>query len=176
MPERTKTRLGLAVDATVMGEVVPTMTITTNVEVQAVGCDGSMRLRMTIADVAAKDQRKDGAAAMMTAQLAPLKGMAVSALLMPTGEMTDVKLVAGDQPAAASDMLSSVTDNFARLAMPLPSVPVGVGARWRSTRVVEQGGIAMTIVTNVTLTARDGDVLHYTMTTTASSEKSTVKP
>ncbi|HEV7557527.1 MAG TPA: DUF6263 family protein [Kofleriaceae bacterium] len=147
--------------------VAPTLVMVMDIGVDDVTSDGKMKLRTSINDVSARDRPGAASAAMLKGQLDLMTGTTMTATLGPDGSFKDSAFESSKKmPDAMKEQLAGMTGNIERIAMPLPAVPVGVGAKWRATKSVAQNGMNVTTVTTFELTKIDGDVFAYKTTVT----------
>jgi hypothetical protein len=152
-----------------LGGVMPTFVFDLDLTVENVLPDGRMQLRTTITDASARDRPDEKVDAKAVAsRVAMIKGLAITATLTPDGKLVDAK-VDTDAPTKLSEanaaQASSLTQSFEHIAMPLPTVPVGVGATWTTSRELEQNGMKTTTLNTVELTAIAGDKLTFRLVT-----------
>jgi hypothetical protein len=145
--------------------VAPTLVMLMDIGVDDVTADGKMKLRTSINDVSARDRPGAASAAMLKGQLDLMTGTTMTATLGPDGTLKDAAFESSKKmPEAMRDQLAGVTGNLERIALPLPDVAVGVGAKWRATKSVAQNGMNITTVTTFQLTKIDGNVFTYKTT------------
>ncbi|MDB4953880.1 MAG: hypothetical protein JWO36_1449 [Myxococcales bacterium] len=162
-----KSILELALDMTLtagaMGGAVPTIVSAIEIAVEGVLPTGHANVRMTVLDASARD-RPDAPspAASLAAQLAAIKGVTIHATIGPDGKLSNTTLE-GDQkrPEAQQQQINSLVASFQQLTMPIPNVPLGAGAMWKSTRPIDQGGLKMSAVNTVALTNIEGTRLTF---------------
>lgn len=98
-----------------------------------------------------------------SAQTVP--GSRVRGVLTPRGEFRDFELEfdAADADAATRRTLDrtapALKEAFEKMGVMLPDAPVGVGARWAMSGTVTSMGLSFDTHADVTLEARDGDVV-----------------
>ncbi|MEO8841812.1 MAG: hypothetical protein ABI591_28255 [Kofleriaceae bacterium] len=165
----TKSTLELEVEGTLTAGAIPPSTapplvFSLEIVVDDVTADGHMKLTTTIQELtthAAADQ--PGAPAATTAAAA-LKGLEITSLLAPDGAITDVKIASDDRALseAAKAQVEALVQAIPKLAMPLPSTPVGIGAKWRSSRALGPvSPLALQSVTTIDLTGVAGSSITY---------------
>lgn len=180
-PTGTKQKLELAIDVALsageMGGPMPTLQITMGLSVEAVMPNGQMMLKSTIEDITARDKAESKIpAAAIIGPLEALKGLAIDAILSPTGRLTGAKATpAAPLPPDLQQQVSSLIASFESTMMPLPEEPVGIGAVWRSSRPVEQNGLKLTAVNSVTVSAINGTVIEYGVDTDIHGQDQTIK-
>jgi hypothetical protein len=167
-----RSRVELALDmnltAGAMGGAIPTVAITIEIAVEGVMPTGHANVRMTVVDAVARE-RPDSQVptASMTPQLETIKGISILATLAPDGKLSNAHVDlsgAKNLSQAQAAQVDSLVTSFQQVTMPLPDVPLGVGATWKSPRPIEQGGMKMTAINTVTLTKIEGSTLTYTST------------
>ncbi len=169
LPKGTHTSVELAMDVTVsagaQGTTLPTFVLTLDEEVVDVLPDHRMKLRTAISDAAVREREGSLSAAAVATPLEAMKGVAITATLAPDGKISEAALDLGTKQVAPAEQqqLDSLTQSWQDLAMRLPTEPVGVGAKWRSTRQVRRGGMATVSTATVEVTKLDGSKLGYTV-------------
>ncbi len=149
-----------------LGGAMPTFAFQLELSVEDVLPDGRMVLRTTIADATARDRPEEKVEAKaVQSRVAAIKGVAITATLTPDGKLEGAKVDTAKLPEATAAQASSLTQSFDHIAMPLPTVPVGVGAKWTTTRDLDQNGMKSTTVNTIELTALEGDKLTFKLAT-----------
>ena len=93
-------------------------------------------------------------------QLGVLKGMAVTYWTTRAGASRDVKLeLPPKAPAQLSQLLGGLSNSFEQVAAPLPSEPIGAGARWSVLDRKLLNGLDLVQLAVYELTSRTGDTL-----------------
>jgi hypothetical protein len=151
-----------------MGGPMPTLVIAMTVGIDALLPTGQMRVRATIDDVSTHERPDNKVRASAPAgPLEPLEGLAIDALLSPGGRLAGASVDRGGRTLSPDleAQLASLVGNFEQTMMPLPDEPVGAGAVWRSSRVVNHDGMKLVAVNTITVTGLADDVLSYTIDT-----------
>jgi len=178
VPKGTHTPIEMALDVDIDAGIkqnAPTMVIGMDISVDDVTSDGKMTLRSEITGVTARDRPGAISAAMLKGSLDLMTGTKMTAIVGPDGSFHDASLEVGPKtPPAMKEQLSSMTGNLERVAMQLPKVPVGVGAKWRATKQLEQNGMNMTTTTTFEITAIDGDKISYKSTVAVTGPDQTI--
>jgi hypothetical protein len=106
-----------------------------------------------------------------------MKGIVITSLMTPSGHLIGTKLDIGAKqvPPSSKSQLEALAANFDQLMMPLPEVPVGVGAVWRNSKPLEQNGMKMIAVNSVELLDVKGDVVSYQLDTQVHGDDQTLK-
>ena len=152
----------MAIGIEVGGNVVPptpTPAIRMVMSVTVIGVDpaGDMTYEMKTRKVEALPGKgvTPEVLASTTAALAGMSELAGRATVTSRGFARDVSL---DVPATATqqtrDMLGGMKQSLSQLSAPLPEEPVGIGATWDTTTVLEQNGMRLTQIAHYTLLAR----------------------
>ncbi len=147
--------------------VVPVFVVDLELSVVDVLPDGSAHVRSVLTDASV---RHEGSAApnddvALRDMLKAIKGIAIDATLSTDGKLHDAKVVyTGQMAPRLKQQFDALTQNFEQVAMPLPNVPFGVGARWKSQRPMRESGMQMTTTTTVEVTSLDGDRIGFKMT------------
>jgi len=175
----TKTPVEFAMDIDMdagMTMNMPTLAMMMDIGVDEVASNGDMKLRTTVNSVTARD--RPGAsvkASMLNGQMDMMNGLAMTAMLSPDGSLKDTKVEPGKNlPASMQSQMSSMTQNLEQVAMPLPPGPVGVGAKWKAKKTIEQNGMKMTTLNTVEITALDGDKMTFKSTSEIGGPDQTV--
>jgi hypothetical protein len=149
--------------------VVPTFVVDLELSVIDILPDGSARVRSVLSDASV---RREGSAApgpnddlALREMLKTIRGIAIDATLASDGKLHDAKVAYdGQMMPRLKQQFDALTQNFEQVAMPLPSVPFGVGARWKSQRPMRESGMQMTTTTTVEVTSLEADRLGFKMT------------
>lgn len=170
VPRGATSTIELATDWTVTaGEMTSTLpTIVTSFEIACddVAPDGTMKLHAKVVDAAAHgraDSKIDPAS--IASELEPLRGMVLAMSLAPDGRAARATVEAGAKAPSpqVTEQLNALAASVSQLAMSLPTAPIGVGARWRTSRTITQGGLALTAVTTVDVTSLDASGVGFTL-------------
>jgi hypothetical protein len=87
-----------------------------------------------------------------------LSGLTVQAVMSANGEQRDVDLdIPTDLDPQMRSLLEGMSSQLAKLAVPFPTEPVGIGARWRTHTSAELNGVHTDMVSTYTLRERTGD-------------------
>lgn len=126
--------------------------------VEDVAPDGGVQLRTTIRDAALRGDADHPAPVSAAQQVAQLQGTSVVTAMAPDGTVQSARIDLGghDLPQAVTDQLSAVAGQMRQAAMPLPAVPLGVGAAWQVTRSLDIAGLHAVVTSTVEITAIDG--------------------
>jgi hypothetical protein len=177
----TKQELEIALDVDVtageMGGPIPTIAITLSLVVEDVLPTGGIELRSTVTDAQARDRDESRAVAKaLGGPLDLMKGIAITTTMTPAGRLVGTKVdTAGKQlPDSAKTQLAALSASFDQLMMPLPEVPIGIGAVWRSSKNLEQNGMKMTAVNSVELVSVGNATLAYEIDTQVHGADQTV--
>jgi len=107
-----------------------------------------------------------------------LKGLKIASTLAPDGTITDVKIASDDKALtdAAKAQLEPLVQALPKLAMPLPATPVGIGAKWRSSRPLGPASpLVLQSVTTIDLTGLSGSLVTYEVGSTVHGADQKVK-
>ncbi len=156
----------------------PSLSFTLEIAVEEVLANGSMRLSSTITALTARGAPDQPGVPHVASEATAIKGLAITALLLPDGSITDVKTNIGDQqlsgPAKAE--VEQLVLAMPKLVMPLPTVPVGVGAKWRTSRGLGPASpLSLTSVTTIDVTGVSHDVVTYAVSSTVHGADQVVK-
>lgn len=90
-------------------------------------------------------------------QLESMKGLSMVYWVNPKGHVHDVKLgMPPGMPPAAQQLLGGMSQSFESMVTPLPTEPVGVGAKWQVISRTATGGADLLQSALYTLKSRDG--------------------
>jgi hypothetical protein len=168
----TKVPLELAIDANMMmgnlGGPIPTQVFDVEVAIDEVLADGRMQVRTTIVDAHAREVAESKVdVAALVARLTAVKGVAFTGTLSPDGKLVGAHVDSPGKtlPPEIAQQADTLMQSFEHVAMPLPHEPIGVGAKWKTTRELEQNGIKTTTINVVDVTALDGEKLSFRLQT-----------
>jgi len=177
----TKTTLELAIESRIeAGEIKstsPGLVFTLELAIDDVAADGSMKTTSTIQELTTRATRDQPGGGHVLDEAETIKGLAITATLSPDGVLTDVKPALADRKLSetAKAQIAQLAQALPQLAMPLPTAPVGVGAKWRSSRALAPASpLALTAVTTIDVTAISGPVVTFVMTSTVHGADQTV--
>jgi hypothetical protein len=170
VPKGTKSTIELATDWKVtaddMATTLPTIVTTFEVACDDVAPDGTMKLHAKVLDATAHE-RADSKVnpASIASELEPLKGTTLAMNLTPDGRAAQATVVPGEKPLTpqVTEQMNALAASFSQLAMSLPTAPIGPGAKWQTSRKITQGGLALTTVTTVDVTAIDASGIAFTL-------------
>ncbi len=104
----------------------------------------------------------DGDDPELEAVLEPTVGTVVTYRTDPHGATSDWDLeLPDDAPEAVADQVRQFVDQGSSLNPPLPTEPIGVGARWRTTSTTQIDGVELTMVATYTATDLDDEALAF---------------
>lgn len=181
VPKGTNTTIELSIDWKVTaGEIassLPTIVTTLELGCDDVAADGTMKLHAKVIDATAHEradsQVQPGSIASL---LEPLKGTRMALTLAPDGRISQPTIDAGTKPLApgVDEQMKALSASFQQLAMSLPTAPVGTGAKWRTSRKIQQNSMALTTVTTVDVTSLDATTVGFTVTSEVHGADQTV--
>ena len=170
--------MDLNIEAGAFGGALPTFATTMELTCEDVLADGRMKIRTKIVDAVARERPESKMpATAMSSQLELMRGLVITAVLGPDGTLTGATVVPGPKPLppALEQQIAGLTSSLEQIAMPLPTDPIGVGARWRSTRTLRQNGLMVTTAATVEVTSLDATKLGFAMTSEISGPDQSVK-
>ncbi|HEX2690176.1 MAG TPA: hypothetical protein VHN14_26355, partial [Kofleriaceae bacterium] len=136
--QRTASELTFDVDFKKDGQggPVPTLSVELETTVDDMFADDTAKLRISVGRTSVRDQPGSEVASSLLRETATaIQGMVITQILAPDGEVSDSQIPAAgtlpDKPRAQLEILSK---SLERMAMRLPSEPVGVGAMWRERK------------------------------------------
>jgi hypothetical protein len=170
VPKGTKNAVELTTDWKVtageMATILPTIVTTFEIACDDVAPDGTMKLHAKVLDASAHE-RADSQVnpAAIASELEPLKGTTLAMTLAPDGRAAQATVEPGAKPLSpqVTEQLNALAASLSQLAMSLPSSPIGVGAKWRTSRTITQGGLALTTVTTVDVTSLDASTIGFSL-------------
>nr|MCU0617577.1 hypothetical protein [Gemmatimonadaceae bacterium] len=122
-------------------QTIPAKLMNTKVDVTDGAANGDAEVRVELVRV---DLDTVGANPMMVAQmrpaLAPLNGVSMTYRIAPNGQVANLVFSANTPPEVQAAQALGSTE---QLSVALPTEPVGVGARWKATRAVQQNGLTL---------------------------------
>lgn len=156
---------------------MPTFITVMDVSADEILPNGDAKVRTTIVrgTVRARPDATDLEA--VAAQAGLMAGVELTGTLTPSGRMQSPKLASGDKelPAAARAQIEQTLVRSAEIAMPLPDVAVGVGAKWRHHKSLVIESVAMEMVTEIEITAIDGPRISFALRATVTGRPQTVE-
>lgn len=161
--------MDLDLDVTARPMKMPRIVMILDIAVEDVLAGGSAKLRTVAKDVKIVDRP---GATLLARDLESMRemivGLTYASTLSPDGTMSGGEITS-NAPPKLKDQLAEMTGAIEQVAMRLPPVPVGVGARWSSKKTTTRNGISITTVTTTQLTSLDGDKLGFAVETTLSA-------
>ena len=167
-------QMGMAMEMNGMAmpaQSIPATLMDTKVDVVDVAANGAADVRVEIVKV---DLDTTGANPMMLAQmrpaLAPLNGVSMTYRIAPNGSVGNLVFSANAPPEVQAAQALGSTE---QLSVALPTEAVGVGARWKASRAVQQNGITIQQEMEYTVTslATDSVVLDLVLVQSAKDQK-----
>jgi hypothetical protein len=123
--------------------------------------DGSARLRIAVAGAIIADRASQVATDAMRAQAEAMRGLVITELLAPDGNVSEARVQAGAATDKLHTELDTLLQSLGRVATRLPVEPVGIGAIWRERRTLPEGGIRAVSEITYTLTSLAGTTVGY---------------
>jgi len=188
VPKGAHTTVELATDwkatAGEIANVLPTIVTTFDITCDDVDKDGGMHLHARVTDAGAHEKSDSGInPASLTPMLEPLKGYVLHVTLQPDGRVSPATFEAppagsgsslAEGSAAIAEQLTSLAASVQQLAIPLPTAPIGIGAEWKTTRTIDQGGMKLTSTTTLDVTSLDATTIGFTLTSDIKGADQTV--
>ena len=159
------------------GNPMPTLVVELETAVDDVLADGTAKLRITVIRTRVRDHAgAPGADSLLGDEAVGMLGVVITEMLAPDGKVWDAHL---EVPAAVPDKVRAeidrVSQGLERVAMRLPTEPVGVGATWRERRTLPEGGIRAISETTYRLVSITGDTIAYATTGLSTGAPQTVE-
>lgn len=166
--------MDLDLDAGGRGGVMPRLIMKLGVVIEDVLPTGDAKIKTTI-ESARVEQREGGkvpiaAVAQMTDMLS---GITYTAELSPDGVLKNPKVDAS-KTTGLDAQIQQLTEGLEQVAIRMPAIPVGVGAKWTSRKDSKRNDLQMTTVTTIQITALDGDKVTFASTSTVTAPDQTV--
>lgn len=170
-------QMGMAMELNGMAmpaQTIPATLMTTRIGVADVAADGTADVRVEIVRVDVDTVSADPmVVAQMRPALAPLSGVTLNYRMSPSGVVSALAASPGAPPELQSAQALGSTE---QLSVALPTEPVGLGARWKATRTVQQNGLSIEQDMEYTLKAiaQDSVVLDLVVVQTAKEQTLTL--
>ncbi|APR78407.1 Hypothetical protein A7982_03754 [Minicystis rosea] len=155
--------MDMAMGMKAQGQTLPTTTIprmSMSLDAATVdknGAEFKIDSHLTSITVDANGGQQEQMARALRPQLETMKGLSMAYWVDPKGHVHDVKLgMPPGMPPAAQQLLGGMSQSFESMVTPLPSEPVGVGAKWQVISRTATGGADLLQSAIYTLKARDG--------------------
>jgi hypothetical protein len=148
------------------GSAMPTLVVELETTVDDVLADGTAKLRIAVVRTSVRDRPgTETARDLLRGQAAVMRDVVITEMLAPDGKVWDARIqTTAVLPEKVRAELDRVSQSLERMAMRLPSEPVGVGASWRERKALPEGGIRAISETTYTLVSITGDTVAYTTT------------
>jgi hypothetical protein len=180
----TSQKMAMAMDMSVgvktKGQSLPqtpmprmTMTFDTGVTDKSAAGEYKIDSRLVATSVDPSGAQQEQMAKALRPQIDGMKGLGMIYWVSPKGFVHDVKLdVPASVPASAQQIMNGMSQSFESMVTPLPSEPVGLGARWQVVSRVASGGADILQSAIYTLKARNVGhaTLELTITQLAASD------
>ncbi len=154
--------------------IVQTMAITTD---RVTDQGAELSFEVTAASVDRTETGLDPSALDdMDAAVADLVGLAGAMTVSDTGAASDVSYeIPDDADEQTTTLLEQLEGQVAGLTVPLPTEPVGVGARWQATTPFRSSGIVVEQTTTYEITAIEGTSVTYAATVEQTGERQDIE-
>jgi len=147
--------------------LMPTIRMVIALEGQEITEEGDLKYGMefTKIEVLGDDDSDPAMVDAMEAAMVEVVGLTGWAIVDDRGVTKDVGFtVPEDAGPAVVAQLDQMKSQMNQLASPLPEEPVGVGAKWRVTQHIENGGMSLTQQATYTLEERLGESVKMSLT------------
>jgi Tfp pilus assembly protein PilO len=124
--------------------VLPRMIMVNDLEITSVDAkNGGMKMEMTTTDVRVEDRPDSmpGVAGAMKTELDGMKGMRMTATLMPNGRTQNMKLDESSVSGKMREQMKQTEQMVDQMTTFLPDKAVGKGARWKVEQTIRQQGM-----------------------------------
>jgi hypothetical protein len=180
IPKGTKSTLELEVEAQLTaGEIKstpPPLDFALSIECVDVTGDGHMKMVTTINDLHTNESPDQPGGAATGLAAAAIKGLSIKWTLAPDGTVSDATSDTAKLSPPAKAEVDQLIGSLSKIAMPLPPTPVGIGAKWRTSRALGPATqLALQSVTTVDVTGISGSVVTYELGSTVHGADQTTK-
>ena len=157
---------------------IPTMTMQLDVATTDRNPSGEWRIesKLTQITINPKGGQEEQFASAIRPQLEGMKGLGMGYWINAKGRVRDVKIdIPKSVPAAAQQLLQGMSQSFESMVAPLPSEPVGTGARWQVVSRLSSSGADLLQSAVYTLKSRSGDKIALDVTLSQLAANDTIK-
>jgi hypothetical protein len=164
---------------TLPSTTIPTMTMLLDMTTADKNPSGEWRIesKLTQVTINPKGAQQEQFAAAMRPQIEAMEGLGMGYWINAKGRVRDVNIdVPKSVPDAAQQMLQGMNQSFESMVAPLPSEPVGLGARWQVVSRMASSGADLLQSAVYTLKARDGGKMTLNVTLSQLAASDTIKP
>ncbi|HEY0253810.1 MAG TPA: hypothetical protein VGC41_19905 [Kofleriaceae bacterium] len=174
----TKSNLEIEIESSLMAgsatSPAPRLVFSISLSVDDVTADGAMKVTATIQDLATHAMPDAPGAPRAGLDATAVKGMTITYTLAADGQQKDIAV--SDRPLTepAKTMVAQLAQQLPSLAMQLPPTPVGIGAKWRSSKPLKNAGLALQSVTTIDLVGLKDNQLTYEATSTVHGPDQTI--
>jgi len=140
---------------------MPTFAVHMRITVDEAMPDGRWKYRceFTSVDVKSTDKTPPGMVTMIKAAMSEMAGMKIGAEIDALGRQRNFEIVSKITNPMLLQQLESMKQSLAQMAVLLPEVEVGVGAKWEVESLAQLGGVASRQRATYRLISRDGDAV-----------------
>jgi hypothetical protein len=124
--------------------VLPRMIMVNDLEITSVDAkNGGMKMEMITTDVRVEDRANSmpGVAGAMKTELDGMKGMRMTATLMPNGRTQNMKVDESTVSGKMKEQMKQTEQMVDQMTTFLPDTAVGKGARWKVEQTIRQQGM-----------------------------------
>lgn len=158
---------------------IPTMTMLLDMTTTDKNPSGEWRIesKLTQVTINPKGGQQEQFAAAMRPQIETMEGLGMGYWINAKGRVRDVNIdVPKSVPDAAQQMLQGMNQSFESMVAPLPSEPVGLGARWQVVSRMASSGADLLQSAVYKLKSRDGAKVTLDVTLLQLAANDTIKP
>ena len=156
----------------------PAIQFTIDVDVTDVAANGdvSMDYKYPKVEIIDESDEPSPVKAMMETMLKSIEGLTGSATVSSRGftKKSEITLPPNAEPQIKA-MMDSMKESMSRMSSPLPEEPVGVGAKWSVTQLIESNGMKMKQTSLHTLKEIKGKTFEIAIELTQSADAQEIK-
>lgn len=140
-----------------MPQELPPIVMRMDAKVTAVAPNGDVSYDFTLADVSLREGADPAMAEALKSAMGPMVGTKGTVTVTNRGLTRSSKLT--PPPGVPAEQFAQMQKGMQHASAPFPVEPVGVGAKWEVSQLVEDNGLKLNQVTTYTLKSWSGDVV-----------------